>query len=125
MRKKKRQAAGTAAVDDLIVRKIHMVRGSKAILDVDIAGLYGVETKTLNRAVKRNVDRFPKDFMFQLTAKEFDALVLRCQIGTSKPENRGGRRYRPYAFTEQGVAMLSSVLRSPTALQQSQEPSVR
>lgn len=95
---------------ELISNKIHFVRGKAIMLDQDLAKLYGVETKQLNRQVKRNTDRFPEDFMFQLTPAE----VLRCQIGTSKI---GGRRYLPYAFTEQGVAMLSSVLNSPLAIQ--------
>lgn len=81
------------------------------MLDKDLAELYGVQTKAFNRAVKRNQARFPPDFMFQLTAKEF--ANLRFQIGTS---SWGGRRYRPYAFTEQGVAMLSSVLNSERAV---------
>ena len=87
------------------------------MLDVDLAALYAVETKTLNRAVRRNEIRFPEDFMFQLTDKE--AEFLRYQIGTSKNEEkvdgRGGRRYLPLFFTEQGVAMLSGVLRSEKA----------
>ena len=94
-----------------LVTLIHHVRGQKVILDNDIARLYEVEVKNLNIAVKRNLNRFPKDFMFQLTNQE--AKILRCQIGTSK---RGGRRYNPYAFTEQGVAMLSGVLTSPKAV---------
>lgn len=95
---------------------ILFVRGERVILDADIAGLYGVETKALVQAVKRNLDRFPDDFMFQLTAEE--AVRLRCQIGTSNGGGgRGGRRYLPYAFTEQGVAMLSGVLRSERATQ--------
>lgn len=81
------------------------------MLDTDLAELYGVETKYLIRAVHRNAERFPDDFMFQLTAEE----ALRCQFGTSKP-GRGGRRYLPYVFTEQGVAMLSGVLRSKRAV---------
>jgi hypothetical protein len=81
------------------------------ILDVDLAALYEVETKTLVQAVKRNIDRFPDDFMFQLTAHVFN--ILRSQIVTS---SWGGRRYPPYAFTEQGVAMLSSVLHSDRAI---------
>ena len=81
------------------------------MLDADLADLYGVETKALNRAVRRNVGRFPDDFMFQLTFDE--AENLKCQFGTSR---WGGRRYQPYAFTEQGVAMLSSVLRSERAV---------
>ena len=91
---------------------IYVLRGEKVILDRDIARLYEVETKTLVRAVKRNLERFPKDFMFQLTDKETQ--ILRYQIGTS---SWGGSRYRPYAFTEQGVAMLSGVLRSERAVQ--------
>jgi len=87
---------------------IHLARGEKVLLDADLAMLYGVETKALNRAVKRNQGRFPADFMFQLTAAE--AANLRCQSGPSSSEY-GGRRYLPYAFTEQGVAMLSSVAR--------------
>jgi hypothetical protein len=80
------------------------------MLDQDLAELYGVETKQLKRQVKRNIDRFPKDFMFELNAKEFEN--LRSQIGTS---SWGGTRYMPMAFTEQGVAMLSSILKSKTA----------
>jgi hypothetical protein len=92
---------------------ILLIRGQKVMLDVDLASLYGVETRILTRAVQRNLDRFPDDFMFQLTAEEFDD--LRSQIGISS--RWGGRRYRPYAFTEHGVAMLSSVLRSERAVQ--------
>ena len=83
------------------------------MLDRDLALLYEVETKVLNRAVKRNLQRFPSDFMFQLTPDEADS--LRCQIGTSN-KGRGGRRYLPYVFTEQGVAMLSTVLNSERAI---------
>jgi len=90
---------------------ILFVRGERVILDADIAALYGVETKALVRAVKRNLDRFPRDFMFQLTPEEISN--LRYQFGTS---SWGGRRYLPYAFTEQGVAMLSGVLRSGQAV---------
>lgn len=82
------------------------------MLDQDLATLYGVETRKLVQAVKRNIDRFPEDFMFQLTKDEFD--LLRSQIVTSK--QRGGRRYPPYVFSEQGVAMLSSVLNSKRAI---------
>ena len=95
---------------ELIERKIYLIRGHKVLLDSDLANLYEVETFNLNKAVKRNLDRFPVDFMFQLTKEEADS--LRFQIGMSKKEGRGGRRYLPYAFTEQGVAMLSSVLNS-------------
>jgi len=97
-----------------IVSKIVLLRGEKVLLDQDLAELYGVETGVLNRAVKRNRERFPKDFMFQLSAEEWD--ILRCQTGISKA-GRGGRRYLPYAFTEQGVAMLSSVLKSKQAIE--------
>jgi hypothetical protein len=90
-----------------VERLIHLARGEKVLLDADLAMLYGVETKVLNRAVKRNRSRFPQDFTFQLTAEE--AANLRCQIGTSS-SGYGGRRYLPHVFTEQGVAMLSSVL---------------
>ena len=96
-----------------IDRKILLLRGERVMLDEDLAVLYGVETKLLTRAVHRNRSRFPADFMFQLTAEEYAA--LRIQSGTSNT-GRGGRRYRPYAFTEEGVAMLSSVLRSPRAV---------
>ncbi len=95
-----------------IERVILVLRGEKVILDSEIALLYEVETKVLIRAMKRNLGRFPPDFMFQLTREELE--FLRCQSGTSK--GRGGRRYLPYAFTEQGVAMLSSVLNSERAI---------
>jgi hypothetical protein len=97
-----------------ISQKIFFVRGTRVMLDADLARLYGVETKNLNKAVKRNASRFPVDFMFQLASKELQ--ILRFQIGTSKGM-RGGRRYAPYAFTEQGIAMLSSVLHSSRAVQ--------
>lgn len=93
---------------------IFLIRGEKVMLDTHLAELYQVETKALNRAVKRNADRFPEDFMFQLTEDEVKS--LRCQIGTSNI-GRGGSRYLSYVFTEQGVAMLSSVLRSGRAVQ--------
>jgi len=96
-----------------IERWVVLIRGEKVMLDADLAALYGVETKVLTRAVRRNLDRFPADFMFQLTPEEFEH--LRRQIGTSS--QWGGRRYPPYAFTEHGVAMLSSVLRSKRAVQ--------
>ena len=96
-----------------IEKAIYLIRGEKVMVDRDLALLYGVETKILNRAVKRNLQRFPLDFMFQLTEDEAEA--LRCQIGTSN-KGRGGRRYLPYVFTEQGVAMLSSVLNSERAI---------
>ena len=93
---------------------IYEIRGIKVMLDSDLAKLYGVETKRLNEAVKRNIARFPKHYMFQLTEEEFYS--LRSQIATSK-EGKGGRRYMPYVFSEQGVAMLSSVLNSEIAIQ--------
>lgn len=141
--------------DDLrafIQSKIYVIRGQRVMLDFDLAAMYGVETRVLNQSVKRNIERFPEDFMFQLTKGEFDIWksqnatsnmaknqedtvlisqivtsnltdsqhdsVLISQIATSKPvERRGGTHKRPYAFTENGVAMLSSILRSPLAIQ--------
>ena len=97
-----------------IERSILLIRGQKVMLDSDLAGLYGVPTKVLIQAVKRNIRRFPSDFMFQLTRQE--VAHLRSQIVTSNI-GRGGRRYLPYAFMEQGVAMLSSVLNSERAIQ--------
>lgn len=94
-----------------ISSKIYFIRNEKVLIDSDLAELYGVETKALKRAVRRHKDRFPKDFMFELSKEEFDN--LRYQFGTS---SWGGRRYPPYAFTEQGVAMLSSVLNSERAI---------
>ncbi len=95
-----------------IERAILFLRGHKVMLDSDLAELYGVPTGALNRAVKRNLERFPADFMFQLVEDEEEILI--CQIGISR--RHGGSRHRPFAFTEQGVAMLSSVLRSPRAV---------
>ena len=131
---------------NVIKNRIYEVRGQRVMLDRDLAELYNVETKVLNQAVKRNIERFPEDFMFQLDRKDIFFLKsqqttvneyntdLRSQIVTSSPEsvdlenttrlksqiatsNWGGGRYRPYAFTELGIAMLSSVLRSETAIQ--------
>jgi len=93
---------------------IYLIRKQKVMLDKDLAALYEVTTKRLNEQVQRNIERFPLDFMFQLSNAEVEC--LRSQIATSK-KGRGGRRYRPYAFTEQGVAMLSSVLRSKRAVE--------
>ena len=113
-----------------VVQKIYLIRGQKVMLDSDLAVFYGVETKQLNRQIQRNMERFPENFCFQLNEKEYES--LRCQIGTSNPKSqnaasalrsqiatskRGGRRYLPYAFTEHGVVMLSSVLRSRKAAQ--------
>ena len=117
-----------------IQSKIFEIRGQRVMLDFDLASLYGVETRRLNEQVKRNIERFPEDFMFQLTKGELEILrsqiatskninnqrdnVLMSQFATSKPvEKRGGTQKLPYAFTENGVAMLSSVLRSPLAIQ--------
>lgn len=97
---------------EAVLPEIRIFRGKKALIDSDLALLYGVPTKSLNRAVKRNLSRFPADFMFRLNGNEEQC--LRRQIGTSKA--RGGRRYLPYAFTEQGVAMLSSVLNNERAV---------
>jgi len=105
-------AKDSVGTSDLI-RRIYLLRGHRVMLDSDLAALYDVETKALNRAVKRNAGRFPHDFAFRLTAAEAES--LRCQIGTSK-EGRGGRRYLPLVFTEQGVAMLSGVLTSERAV---------
>ena len=110
---------------DHILNLIYTIRGAQVMLDSDLANLYGVETRILNQAVNRNNDRFPEEFRFQLTKKEFGLIklqpptssnrVLMSQIVISK-EKRGGRQKSPYVFTEQGVAMLSSVLRSDTAV---------
>ena len=122
MDKIKEKTDMTVAEDEMPLNQIqnlvYVIRGQQVMLDSDLAMLYQVETKQLNRAVKRNQQRFPMDFCFQLTEDEF----LRCQIGTSKindgngSESRGGRRYLPYVFNEQGIAMLSAVLRSETAI---------
>jgi len=99
---------------EVISSKIYLIRGLKVMLDRDLAELYDVETKILKRAVRRNIDRFPNDFMFELSKKEMED--WRCQFGTSNGDKMG-LRYKPMAFTEQGVAMLSSVLRSNRAIQ--------
>ncbi|MDD5680413.1 MAG: ORF6N domain-containing protein [Candidatus Omnitrophica bacterium] len=102
----------TSVSKEFIEKKIYIIRGQKVMLDRDLAMLYGVETRVLNQAVTRNKERFPEDFMFQLTKAETES--LRSQIVISK---RGGARYLPYVFTEQGVAMLSGVLTSPRAVE--------
>jgi hypothetical protein len=96
---------------EIIISKILVIRGKKVMMDKDLALLYGVETRQLTRQVRRNMERFPGDFMFQLTRKELENLM--CQFGTS---SWGGTRKPPYVFTEQGVAMLSSVLKSKRAI---------
>ena len=98
--------------EEKIISKIYLIRGKRVMLDKDLAELYGVETKAMKRSVRRNKERFPSDFMFELEKTEFDN--LRCKIGTSR---WGGVRYFPMAFTEQGVAMLSSVLNSQQAIE--------
>jgi hypothetical protein len=99
---------------DFIATKIPFIRGEKVLLDADLALLYGVETRVLNQAVRRNTDRFPSDFMFELTRDEFDGLMSQIVISN---KGRGGRRKLPLAFTEQGVAMLSGILNSPRAVE--------
>jgi len=100
---------------EIVESKIFLFRDKKVILDKDLAALYGVSVKYLKRQVRRNVDRFPEDFMFQLTQEELKN--WRCQIGTSNSADKMGLRYSPFAFTEPGVAMLSSVLNSKRAIQ--------
>jgi cell division protein FtsL len=108
-----KKATLTTLPDEVLLNKIYMIRNQKVMLDSDLAELYGVETKQLKRQVNRNIERFPIDFMFELTKQE--AEISRCQIGTLKQgENI---KYLPYVFTEHGVLMLSSVLNSPKAIQ--------
>jgi hypothetical protein len=103
-----------ALAEDAIISKIYLIRGHKVMIDRDLAELYGVETKQLKRQVRRNIDRFPGDFMFELSAEEFQE--WRSQFGASKEGDKMGLRYAPYVFTEQGVAMLSTVLNSERAI---------
>lgn len=98
--------------DEAIINKIYLIREQKVMLDKDLAVMYGIEVRVLNQSVKRNIDRFPKDFMFTLTQKEFQHLKSQIVISSW-----GGSRKLPTAFTEQGVAMLSGVLNSPVAVQ--------
>ena len=102
----------TVLPDETVISKIHLIRGKKVMLDEDLAELYQVETRRLNEQVKRNMGRFPSDCIFQLSEQEFDTLT--SQFATS---SWGGRRKAPFAFTEQGVSMLSGVLNSPVAVQ--------
>ena len=117
---KKTRGGGIALVPERVDRAILLLRGHKVMLDIDLAALYGVPTKVLNQAVRRNLARFPDDFMFQISWEETES--LRSQFVTldeagAAPGRRGKHaKYRPYAFTEQGVAMLSSVLRSERAV---------
>ena len=112
----KREGLAKEISEDTIKNLIYVIRGQQVILDSDLAILYQVETGALNRAVKRNIKRFPEEFCFQLTNVEYEN--LRCQIGISSLEDGqyGGRRYMPYVFTEQGIAMLSAILRSEVAI---------
>lgn len=111
---KKSKTALLALPVGMVERRIHIVRKQRVMLDSDLAELYEVATKAFNQAVGRNLDRFPADFMIRLTAEE--VLSLRSQFVTSNSIGSGGRRYLPYAFTEQGIAMLSSVLNSPRSV---------
>jgi hypothetical protein len=99
--------------DELVINKIYLIRGKKVMIDRDLAELYQVETRVLNQAIRRNIDRFPEDFMFQLSEKEFENWISQIVISNSV---KMGLRKKPLAFTEQGVAMLSSVLNSETAI---------
>jgi len=119
MAKKQRKSSTTISPAE-IERVIHVVRGQRVMLDSDLAELYGVTTAALNQSVKRNADRFPEDFAFQLTQQEFTSLISQIVISKTTDEStsgdgRGGRKKLPWVFTEQGIAMLSSVLRSPMA----------
>lgn len=114
MTTRKERFVAQAIAIERVERKIYVIRGHKIMLDSDLAELYGVPTFRLNEQVRRNIARFPSDFMFQLTAKETRS--LRSQIAISNRKGRGGRRYAPLVFTEQGVAMLSSILNSERAL---------
>jgi len=100
--------------DEVIMNKIYLLRGQKVIIDRDIAALYGVETKVLKQAVKRNLDRFPEDFMFEMTKKEFEN--WRSQFVTSNNGDKMGLRYTPFCFSEQGVTMLACILNSERAI---------
>lgn len=122
------QNSSDLIIQDRITRSIYLIRNQKVMMDSDLATMYGVETKVLNQAVKRNMDRFPEDFMFQLSSEEWEDLQvtigeqnddhsLRSHFVTLKNDRGRHRKYLPYVFTEQGVAMLSSVLNSKTAIQ--------
>ncbi len=105
----------TLVMEQKILSRIHVLRGEKVMLDRDLAELYGVETRVLKQAVKRNLDRFPKDFMFEMSKKELEN--WRSQNVTSKTSDKMGLRYAPFCFTEQGVTMLSCILNSKTAIE--------
>jgi len=114
MQNKDIQVQQVEKAEEMIKQRIYIIRGQKVMLDNDLAGLYGVVTKVLNQAISRNLERFPEDFMFQINEEESEN--LRSQFVTSSMCH-GGRRYLPYVFTEHGVAMLSSVLKSKRAIQ--------
>jgi hypothetical protein len=109
----KKPTTDISAAPDRIQQMVHVVRGQRVMLDFDLARLYGVPTSALNQAVRRNAERFPEDFAYQLTQQEFMNLMSQIVISSSA---HGGHRKLPWAFTEHGVAMLSGVLRSPTAV---------
>jgi hypothetical protein len=112
---KKSPSAGTALAVEALASRIHLIRGQRVMVDTDLAALYGVETRRLNEQVRRNATKFPADFMFQLTAEEFDA--LRSQFATLKTGRGQHRKYLPYAFTEHGALMAAMVLASPRAVE--------
>lgn len=116
-RPSRKSSANNSSALDRVEPLIHEIRGEKVILDTDLARIYGIATFRLNEAVKRNRERFPEDFMFQLTTQETESLT--SQIAISKKGGRGGRRTRPYAFTEHGAIMAANVLNSPRAVQMS------
>jgi hypothetical protein len=115
MANKEKQETSLTVIEG-IEEKIYLIRGQKVMLDSDLAEIYQVATRVLNQAVKRNLNRFPEDFMFQLTVEEVEALTMRSQIVIASKRNI---RFRPYVFTEHGAVMLASVLNSPTAIEAS------
>ncbi|MFN7937785.1 MAG: ORF6N domain-containing protein [Bryobacteraceae bacterium] len=117
MKKKTASRRSSLVPAEMVERRIRLLRGQKVFVDSDLAELYGVTTSNLNLAVKRNAERFPADFMFRVSAEEVEGLRLQIAISNGGKGVRGGRRYLPYAFTQEGVAMLSSVLNSALAIQ--------
>ncbi len=115
--KMKKKTTELVLANEKMINKIYIVRGEKVMLDRDLAELYGVPTSQLNQAVKRNIERFPKDFMFQLKHEEYVNLKSQIVISSSEKQNYGGIRKLPFAFTEHGILMLSSVLKSEKAVQ--------
>lgn len=118
IKKTKKETSLASVSSELVEQKIHLLRSQRVMLDADLAEIYGVEARVLNQAVKRNLQRFPQDFMFQLTDDEFAVLRNSSQFVTSSRKYRG-TKYRPYAFTEHGAVMLATVLNSPTAIEAS------